>query len=226
MYNNLSEKGGKRSMSNLTHLSEALQRGDSDQVKTLAAQALKEGLSPSLILADGLIAGMDIVGAKFKTGEIYIPHVLFAARAMHAGMDILKPHLIESGARPAGRFIIGTVKGDHHDIGKNLVSIMLQGKGFEVIDLGINVPPEKFVESVMEDKADIVGMSALLSTTMPSMKDTINALEMAGLRNKVKIMIGGGAVTKEYSDEIGADCFGPDAATAAEKALEFVGNGI
>lgn len=210
-------------MTTMIKLAQALEAGDRNQVRDLTAQALRDGLAPADILKQGLFAGMDVVGAKFRDGEVFIPHVLVAARAMHAGLDILKPHLAQTGAKPAGKFLIGTVQGDHHDIGKNLVAMMLQGKGFEVIDLGINVPTEKFVQSVREHHPDILGMSALLSTTLPFMQATITALENAGLRDKVKIMVGGGPVTQAYADKIGADGFGPDATAAAETALALLG---
>lgn len=206
-------------MAILKNLSEALQRGDREGVISLTQEALESKLPPSRILEEGLIAGMDVAGEKFRRGEIYIPEVLIIARAMHSGLDILKPALIERGAQPVGRFIIGTVSGDYHDIGKNLVIMMLQGKGFEVVDLGIDVPPERFVDAVQNEKVNIIGMSALLSTTRPSMKETIDALKHAGLRERVKIMVGGGAITQRFADEIGADAFGKDAATAAELAI-------
>jgi 5-methyltetrahydrofolate--homocysteine methyltransferase len=164
---------------------------------------------------------MDEVGRKFQSGEFFIPHMLLAARAMNVAMEILRPHLVKTGAKPAGKALLGTVQGDHHDIGKNLVSMMLKGKGFEVIDIGIDTPVQKFVDSVTND-TDIVAMSALLSTTAPFLEKTIVALEEAGLRRRVKIMVGGGAVTQEYADKIGADAYGKDAAIAAEKALELV----
>jgi len=203
-------------------LAKALSVGDSNLVQQLTNQALQEGMEPDLILKKGLFAGMDIVGEKFKNGDIFIPHVLIAARAMHAGMDILKPHLIKTGARSAGKFIIGTVQGDHHDIGKNLVAMMLQGKGFEVIDLGVNVQTDTFVKCVRDNDANILGMSALLSTTLPFMKETIDAIRAAGLRDKIKIMVGGGPVTQSFADEIGADGFGQDATEAAENALVLI----
>jgi len=206
----------------LADLAKALEEGDSSQVKDLTARALQEGTALTRILKEGLFAGMDVVGAKFKNGDFYIPHVLIAARAMQAGMEILKPHLIAAGTKPAGKFIIGTVQGDYHDIGKNLVAMMLQGKGFEVIDLGINVPTEKFVQSLRDNDANILGMSALLSTTLPFMGETIEAIKNAGLRDKIKIMVGGGPVTQAYAEKIGADGYGQDATTAAENALALL----
>ncbi len=207
----------------LNRISETLQKGDLENTKKLVAEALEKGSEPHDILAKGLIAGMDVIGEKFKNGEIFIPHVLVASRAMHGGMELLRPVLVESGIESTGKFIIGTVEGDHHDIGKNLVIMMLEGKGFEVIDLGINVTADRFVEEVRNTGAPILGMSALLSTTRPMMKETIDALDKAGLRKQVKIMVGGGAVTGDDAREIGADGFGQDATDSAERALELMG---
>ncbi len=205
----------------LERLAEALPGGDVAETTGLVQQALAEGLSAEKVLNQGLIAGMETVGEKFQTGEIYIPHMLLAARAMHAAIDILKPKLVESGAKPAGRIVLGTVKGDHHDIGKNLVRIMLEGSGFEVRDLGIDVKPDVFVEAVTED-VQIVAMSALLSTTAPFLGETIEALEKAGVRNRIRILIGGGVVTQKMADHFGADAYGRDAATGAVKASELM----
>ena len=209
----------------LAQISEALYKGDQKQIVERVQQAFDEGLTPETLLNEGLIAGMDVVGQKFQTGEIYIPHMLLAARAMHAALDILKPLLAESGSVPAGRVVLGTVKGDHHDIGKNLVATLLEGKGFEVIDVGIDAPPEKFVAAV-DETVQVVAMSALLSTTAPFIGDTIEALERAALRENLKIMIGGGAVTQALADSIGADAYGADAATAAVLATQLVGGEI
>ena len=209
-------------MVNLNDISEALQRGDTKKVEELVKKALEENLTPKNILEDGLIKGMDIIGTKFKKNEVYVPEVLIAARAMHAGMDILKPKLIETGVKNIGKVAIGTVKGDLHDIGKNLVKMMLEGAGFEVIDLGIDVSPDKFVEAVKEHKPNIIGMSALLTTTMVNMVEVIKALDVAGLRDKVKIMIGGAPITQNYADQIGADGYSPDAASAVDKAKTFI----
>ena len=209
-------------MGDLTQLSEALQQGDMDAVKEFTAQALEDGLSPAEILSDGLIAGMNIVGVKFKNNELFLPEVLVVARAMHAGLDVLKPKLAETGAEPTGRIVLGTVKGDLHDIGKNLVGMMLQGGGFEVNDLGIDVPTEKFVEAASEEGIQIVAISALLSTTMPKMREVIEALHNAGLTEKVRILVGGAPVSQQYADEIGADGYAPDAAAAGEMARELV----
>ncbi len=209
-------------MVDLNSVSEALQRGDAEKVGELVKQALEENLTPKKILEDGLIKGMSIIGGKFKRNEVYVPEVLIAARAMHAGMDVLKPKLIETGVKNIGKVAIGTVKGDLHDIGKNLVKMMLEGGGFEVIDLGTDVSVDKFVEAVKVDQPDIVGMSALLTTTMVNMPEVVKALEAAGLRDKVKIMIGGAPITQNYADQIGADSYSPDAASAVDNAKTFV----
>lgn len=201
-------------------IAENLIKGQSAKVKELVQQAVNEGVDVQKILNEGLIAGMNVVGAKFKANEFYIPEVLIAARAMHAGMDILKPLLAKSNVKTLGRFVIGTVKGDLHDIGKNLVAMMVEGAGFEVIDLGIDVPPEKFVEVAKEKQPNVIGMSALLTTTMPAMKTVVDALKSAGL--KVKTIIGGAPVTQAYADEIGADGYAPDAASAVDKVKELV----
>ena len=208
-------------MADLSALAENLIKGKANEVKELTQKALDEGVAPGEILNNGLVKGMSVVGEKFKNNEFYVPEVLIAARAMHAGMDILKPKLASSGVVPVGTVAIGTVKGDLHDIGKNLVAMMLEGAGFEVMDLGIDVTPEKFVESV-KDGADVIAMSALLTTTMTAMKTTIEALEEAGVRDKVKTMIGGAPVTQNYADEIGADGYARDAASAADIAKELV----
>jgi 5-methyltetrahydrofolate--homocysteine methyltransferase len=207
-----------------SQISARLQNGDPKEMAHLIGQAFDQGATPEQVLNQGLIAGMDRVGQKFQTGEIYIPHMLLAARAMHGALDILKPLLAETGNGPAGRVVLGTVQGDHHDIGKNLVSTMLEGKGFEVIDVGIDAPPQTFVKAV-DEGVQIVAMSALLSTTAPFIGDTIEALDKAGLRKTLKIMVGGGAVSQEFSDEIGADAYGGDAATAAVLAMDLVGKG-
>jgi 5-methyltetrahydrofolate--homocysteine methyltransferase len=179
-------------------------------------------VSPGDILNKGLVAGMNVVGQKFKANEFYVPEVLIAARAMKAAMEHLKPALAETGTEPVARVAIGTVKGDLHDIGKNLVAMMLEGAGFEIVDLGVDVKPEKFVETVKDRKTQVVALSALLTTTMPAMKDTIETLKAAGLRDKVQIMIGGAPVTQNYCDEIGADGYAPDAASAVDKARELL----
>jgi 5-methyltetrahydrofolate--homocysteine methyltransferase len=197
----------------LNAISEALQKGKADEVKTLVTQALEEKVDVKKVLEEGLIAGMDIIGGRFKRNEIYIPEVLIAARAMHAGMAILEPLLVERGIKMMGRVAIGTVKGDLHDIGKNLVAMMYKGAGFDVQDLGVDVPAEKYVQA-SDDGADIVGLSALLTTTMVQMKNVIESLKEKG--SKAKIIIGGAPVTQNYCDEIGADGYAADAATAVE----------
>ena len=209
-------------MVDLNVVSETLQRGDAEKVEELVKKALEESLTPKKILEDGLIKGMDIIGTKFKNNEVYVPEVLIAARAMHAGMDILRPKLVETGVKNIGKVAIGTVKGDLHDIGKNLVKMMLEGAGFEVIDLGIDVSVDKFVEAVKVHQPNIIGMSALLTTTMVNMPEVIEALEAAGLRDKVKIMIGGAPITQNYADQIGADGYSPDAASAVDNAKSFI----
>jgi 5-methyltetrahydrofolate--homocysteine methyltransferase len=210
-------------MADLSALAENLINGKAQEVKELTQKALDEGVPPGEILNGGLIKGMSVVGERFKNNEFYVPEVLIAARAMHAGMDILKPKLAESGVEPIGKVLLGTVKGDLHDIGKNLVAMMLEGAGFEVIDLGIDVPPEKFVQAVNEQGGDVIAMSALLTTTMTQMKTTLEALEEAGVKSKVKTLIGGAPVTQNYADEIGADGYARDAASAADKAKELLG---
>ena len=209
-------------MVNLNGVSEALQRGKADKVSELVRQALNEGATPKNILEEGLIHGMSIIGRKFKKNEVYVPEVLIAARAMHAGMDVLKPKLIETGVENIGKVVMGTVQGDLHDIGKNLVEMMLEGAGFEVIDLGTDISKDKFVEAVKEHKPNIIGMSALLTTTMVNMVEVIKALDVAGLRDKVKIMIGGAPITQNYADQIGADGYSPDASSAVDKAKVFL----
>jgi len=210
-------------MINLQEISEALVIGNAKKVKTLVDQALKERVDPKEILNKALIPGMMVVGDKFKNGEYFIPEVLVAARAMNAGMDLIKPLLTQTRTAYAGKVGIGTVRGDIHDIGKNLVAIMLEGAGFQIIDLGANVTPEKFVQTAKDESVDIVAMSALLTTTMVAMRDVIHALKEAGLREKVKVMIGGAPVTQRYADEIGADGYAPDAASAVEKAKQLIG---
>jgi len=209
-------------MVNLDDISKALQGGDAEKVSELVRQALQEDIVPKKILEEGLIQGMSIIGEKFKKNEVYVPEVLIAARAMHAGMDVLKPKLTETGVKNIGKVVMGTVKGDLHDIGKNLVKMMLEGAGFEVIDLGVDVSEEKFVEAVKAHQPNIVGMSALLTTTMVNMPEVIKALEAAGLRDKVRVMVGGAPITQNYADQIGADGYSPDAASAADKAKAFL----
>lgn len=206
----------------LEQIASSLYKGEDKVVADLVQQALDQGLTPAEILNDGLIAGMDEVGRDFKAGQLFVPEVLIAARAMHAGMNILRPLLVGSGVPSVGKYVIGTVQGDLHDIGKNLVKMMLEGAGFETIDLGVDVKPEAFVEAVREHKPQLLGMSALLTTTMPGMKATIEALEKAGLRNTVKIMVGGAPVTAAFAEQIGADAYAPDAATAVDVARNLI----
>ena len=201
----------------LAHLALSVEKGDRDSVRELVEQAVREGLDPDIILNQGLIPGMDEVGRKFQIGEYFIPHMLLAARAMQVALDLFQPMLESGSARSRTRVVMGTVLGDHHDIGKNLVGIMLKGKGFEVIDIGINVPPEKFVEAVT-DEVKVVGLSALLSTTAPHMRDVIETLDKANLLNRVKTMVGGGVITSKFAEEIGADGYGANAAEAADLA--------
>ena len=206
----------------LTDISNAIIQGDRDEIVDLTEDALDEGLSAKEILDHGLMPGMDYVGAEFKKGDMFVPEVLRSARTMQASMDILKPLLAESGAKMAGKVLLGTVKGDLHDIGKNLVGMMCEGAGFEVFDLGKGVEPEKFVEAVKTYEPDVLGMSALLTTTMRSMDHTIKALQEAGLRDRVKIMIGGAPVTQSFAEQIGAEGYAPNASAAAELARKFV----
>jgi 5-methyltetrahydrofolate--homocysteine methyltransferase len=210
-------------MSTLEQISENLIKGKANEVKTLVQKALDEGSEAGEVLNNGLLAGMAVVGERFKKNEIYVPEVLIAARAMKAGTEILKPLLAESGVEPTGKIVLGTVKGDLHDIGKNLVGMMLEGSGFQVIDLGTDVPSQKFVEAARENEASIIGASALLTTTMTAMKEVVDAFKSSDLSGKVKIMIGGAPVTQAFCDEIGADGYAPDAASAADVAKAFVG---
>lgn len=209
-------------MSITMQISESLQRGKMKDVKLLVAQAIEEGVSPQDILNEGLLAGMDVIGGKFKRNEVYVPEVLIAARAMNAGVELIKPRLVEMGVKSVGKVVICTVKGDLHDIGKNIVKMMLEGKGFEVVDLGVDVGEDQIVEAVKTHNPEIVALSTLLTTTMPEQKVVIEALKAAGLRDSVKVMIGGAPVTQAYADEIGADSYTPDAATCAEVAREFI----
>ena len=202
---------------------QALSAGKMDEVKALTQKALDAGESPDKILKEGLIKAMDRIGVLFKNNEIYIPEVLIAARAMHAGLAVLKPILAKSNASAAAKIVIGTVKGDLHDIGKNLVGMMLEGAGFEVIDAGIDTPPEKFVQVAKEKGAQVIGMSALLTTTMMQMKATVESLQAAGLKGKVKIVVGGAPVTDEFARQIGADGYAPDAASAVSMVKKLLG---
>ena len=217
-------------MADMQAIADAIIGGKREEVVELVKAALDEGTAPKTILNDGLIAGMNVVGAKFKANEFYVPEVLIAARAMSnhkeaetrpGAMEILKPHLLAAGVEPIAKVIIGTVKGDLHDIGKNLVCMMLKGSGFDVIDLNIDVSAEKFVETAKESGAKLIGLSALLTTTMPQMKTVVDAAKEAGL-DDVKIMIGGAPVTQAYADEIGANGYAADAASAVDTAKELL----
>ena len=208
-------------MADMLAISTAVKEGRRKIVEQLVNEALAEGEKPEDILNKGLIVGMNELGEQFKNGEVYVPEVLVAARAMKKGTEILKPLLLQANVQSLGTVAIGTVEGDLHDIGKNLVGMMLEGTGFTVVDLGENVSPDAFVQAV-RDGAQIIGMSALLTTTMPMMAVTIKALEDAGLRDKVKVMIGGAPITQEYADQIGADGYSTDAASAAELAKRLI----
>jgi len=207
-------------MADLKALADAVIKGDQNTAVEITKTALAEGTSPKSVLEEGLIAGMNVIGARFKKNEIYIPEVLIAARAMKMAMEMLEPELVKAGVEPVGKFMIGTVKGDLHDIGKNLVAMMLKGAGFEVVDLGIDVGPDKFVEKAKATGIQLIGMSTLLTTTMPSMEKTVKALKEAGI--SAKIMIGGAPVTQGYADKIGADGFAADAASAVDLAKSLV----
>ena len=209
-------------MADYTALHQAVISGKVAQVKELTQQALSAGINPQEVLDQGLIPAMDIVGQKFSCHEFYIPEMLIAARAMQAGIALLKPGLASQGGKPRGKVVIGTVKGDLHDIGKNLVSLMLQGGGFEVMDLGADVKPERFVEAVKSGQPDFVMMSALLTTTMLSMKDTIEQLKAAGVRSQVKVAVGGAPVTQRFCEEIGADFYAANATGAVTQAKELL----
>jgi len=202
-------------------IAESIYSGDIEAVGELVQDLLDAGMAPGEVLNDALLVGMDKVGRDFKAGELYVPEVLFAARAMQAGMDVLRPLLADSEIASSGKYVVGTVQGDLHDIGKNLVRMMLEGGGFEAIDLGVDVSPSAFVDAVREHKPDLVGISALLTTTMAQMKITIEALEEAGLRDSVKIMVGGAPVTADFAEKIGADAYAPDAASAVDIAREL-----
>ena len=203
----------------LSEISANLQKGKAKIVKEMVQLALDEGAAPADILNQGLLDGMNVIGEKFKNNEVYVPEVLVAARAMNMGMQILKPHLAESGAKAVGKVCIGTVQGDLHDIGKNLVRMMLEGKGLDVVDLGVDVPAEKFVQAAIENGCQVICCSALLTTTMNVMAEVVKAAEAAGIREKVKIMVGGAPVNQDYCDSIRADCYTTDAASAADAAV-------
>jgi len=211
-------------MVELKDIAEGIIKGNAPKVKELVKKAIDEGQDVKKVLNEGLIAGMNVVGEKFKKNEFYVPEVLIAARAMKSGMEIMKPILADKDIKGLGTIVLGTVRGDLHDIGKNLVGMMLEGGGFEVVDLGVDVSPEKFVEATKEKKAQLIGLSALLTTTMVSMKEVVETVRKSGLKD-VKIMIGGAPVTQSYAEEIGADGYAPDAASAVDKAKELIKTG-
>ncbi|MBT3391721.1 MAG: corrinoid protein [Chloroflexi bacterium] len=204
-------------------LSAAILEGDADKTPKLVNRGLKQGLTPKEVLDNGLIVGMDEVGVRFKRGDMFVPEVLMSADSMAAGMLILRPLLVESGAELLGKIVMGTVKGDLHDIGKNLVSMMCEGAGFEIVNLGFNVEPDVFINAIKEHQPAIVGMSAMLTTTMRAMGHTIKAIEEAGLRDTVKVFVGGAPVDREFADTIGADGYGSNAPGGAELAKQLVG---
>lgn len=208
-------------MSVLEEIAENLMKGKANDVKDMVEQALNDGEEPGKILNDGLLAGMSVIGEQFRKNEVYVPEVLIAARAMKAGMAVLQPKLTASGVEPIGTVVIGTVKGDLHDIGKNLVGMMLEGAGFKIIDAGIDVEPQKFVDAATENNASIIGVSALLTTTMTNMKPVVETVKASDLEGKVKVMIGGAPVTQSFCDEIGAHGYAPDAASAADLAKKL-----
>ena len=208
-------------MALLNEISEKLQAGKAKDVVALVQQAIDEGIPAETILNEGLLSGMNVIGEKFKNNEIYVPEVLVAARAMSKGSALLKPLLQDEGAKASGKVCIGTIEGDLHDIGKNLVTMMMEGKGLEVVDLGTDVSPEKFIETAVNENCNIIACSALLTTTMNNMKELVKKAEEAGIRDKVKIMIGGAPVTEEFCKQIGADAYTPDATSAAEAAVAF-----
>jgi 5-methyltetrahydrofolate--homocysteine methyltransferase len=212
-------------MPDLKKLYEAVVSGDAKASHAITQQALAEGIDPLQLVNDHMVPAMDEVGRRFEANEYFVPELLISARAMKSALDLIRPLLTARGDRPAGRVAIGTVKGDLHDIGKNLVASLLEGGGFEVIDLGVNVAPEKFIETVRDKDANIVAMSALLTTTMPAMKTTIDALKQAGVREKVKVLIGGAPITQKYAEEIGADGYSENAVGAVALAKKAVATG-
>jgi len=207
----------------LKEIYDGVMSGSAGEVPAKVKSALEAGIAPAVILNEGMIAAMNHVGKLFEEGEFFVPEMLISARAMQAGLAVLKPNLALADVKATGRVVAGTVKGDLHDIGKNLVCMLLEGAGFEVIDLGTDVPPEKFVDVIKEGKADLVALSALLTTTMPNMRNTIEALKAAGVREKAKVMIGGAPVTQTYADQIGADGYAPDASRAVALAKSLMG---
>jgi len=213
-------------MSDLQKLYDAILNGDAKTAVAVTKEALAEGADPLEIVTKHMVPAMDEVGQRFECEEYFVPELLLAARAMKGSLELIRPLLVERGAEPAGRVAIGTVKGDLHDIGKNLVASMLEGGGFEVIDLGADVPPEKFVEAIKQRGANLVCLSALLTVTMPAMRTTIEAIRAAGVRDQVKVLIGGAPVTKRYADEIGADGYGESATSAVALARQLVSEGV
>ena len=209
-------------MDQLKNLAEKVEKGKHLEAAEETRKALDNGIQPYEVLVKGLQAGLAVVGERFKRNECFIPEVLLAARAMHSGMDVLRPLLAESGSKPIGKIVLGTVQDDLHDIGKNMVGMMLEGAGFHVVDMGVNVPADKFVEAVEREEATLLGLSALLSTTMPNLKTVIHRLEEKGLRDGIKVLVGGAPVTENYAMDIGADGFAPDAAHAVDKAKELL----
>jgi 5-methyltetrahydrofolate--homocysteine methyltransferase len=209
-------------MSELSKITQTLMEGDGASLIAMVTQALEEGRAASEILNDELIAGMDLIGEKMGNGEMFIPEVLMTAHAMSGAVEVLKPHLAEGESSSAGTIVVGTVKGDLHDIGKNLVVMMLESAGFEVIDLGVDVEPEIFVEAIKENNPDILGLSALLTTTMPMMEKTVESVDASGVRGNLKIMIGGAPVNQEFADKIGADAYAPDAGSASRMAKSML----
>ena len=206
----------------LDQISAALQKGKAKDIKVLVQQAIDEGMSAETILNEGLMAGMNIIGGKFKRNEVFVPEVLVAGRAMNVGTAMLKPLLVQDGVKKIGKVVIGTVKGDLHDIGKNLVRMMIEAKGFEVIDLGVDVKAEVFLQTAQEQNVDIICLSALLTTTMSEMRNVVDLFEKTGVRGNYKIMIGGAPITQSFCTTIGADAYLPDATAAADAALSFV----
>lgn len=209
-------------MSILNEISEFIQKGRASEVEALVAQALSENIPAGEILEGGLLEGMNVVGERFKNNEVFVPEVLIAARAMNRGVAVLKPHLVAAGVQEKGVAVIGTVKGDLHDIGKNLVKMMMEGRGIKVIDIGVDTPAEKFIDAAIENDADLICCSALLTTTMNEMKNVVDAVNASPLKGKVKVMVGGAPVSQSFADSIGADSYTSDAASAADAAVEFL----
>ena len=210
-------------MADFERMADGVIKGEIDKVGELTQKAVDEGVKPMEIIDNGLMSGMSVVGERFKAGDMYIPEVIMSAKAMSAGMEIVKPLLVGGDSSSKGKVLLGTVKGDLHEIGKKLVQMMMESAGLEVEDIGIDISPEKFADAVREKKPDVLGMSALLTTTMLAMKDTIETLKEAGLRDSVKVLVGGAPVTLDFAEEIGADGWAPDAVAAKDKVLEFLG---